>query len=170
MSTSGFPIGPFPGLDTNWITAGLVPKLDTNWITAGLLPKLDTNWITAGLLPKSTVSGITGPGHVTGFRTIPELAVDDFLLQVEDAVEDYVDALPDGTPLRTVWLDALRDLQVWLSSGLAKGVTISFAFFIISTWWMMLKTSKPELADIIEVPLWAAITLLAGMAVNAGKK
>lgn len=57
-----------------------------------------------------------------------------------------------------------------MSSGLAKGVTISFAFFIINTWSVMLKTSNSELADIVEVPLWAAITLLAGMAVSAGKK
>ncbi|MER5335876.1 hypothetical protein [Micromonospora sp. NPDC002717] len=170
FDTSWITAGLVPKFDTSWITAGLVPEFDTTWITAGLVPKFDTSWITAGFLPKSRLGRVTGPGHVTSFRTVPEIAVDDLLLQVEDTVEDHVDALQEGARLRTVWLDALRDLRVWLSNGLAKGVTISFAFFIISTWWVMLKTSNPELADIIEVPLWAAITLLAGMAVNARKK
>jgi hypothetical protein len=44
-----------------------------------------------------------------------------------------------------------------------KVTTISLVSFLLSSLWVTLKTTHPELAEAIDAPLWGLVTLLLGL-------
>ncbi|MBC8994560.1 hypothetical protein H9X95_30960 [Micromonospora chalcea] len=143
-------------LNTRQVLSQVVSGLDTRTMLAQALSGLE--------LRQQLAYSTSGPAPATS------VVLDDVLADMGRTVGDQLGAEENSVALTAVWAEALQELRLWLLRPGVKAVTISFAFFLITTWWLGLKTDHPDVADAIEVPLWAAIALLLQLAVSAGKK
>jgi hypothetical protein len=81
-------------------------------------------------------------------------------------VDAYLDHAPGGADellsdpgLAAVWREAAADLREWLNQPAIKILGSFGMWFALAAWWMNLKVYRPEVADLLEVPL----TLLAAL-------
>ncbi|WP_405430929.1 hypothetical protein [Micromonospora sp. NBC_00617] len=122
---------------------------------ANLMPSLDFDHVVANL-PDARQPGLPG------------LMLDEVLAAMESVVDSKSDV--EAAPVLVVWAESLRELRAWLLRPAVKGVTISLAYFLLTTWWMQVKTEHPDMAGVIEPQLWTAVGILATLAIGAKKK
>jgi hypothetical protein len=163
------PIKLSPIMDTARFTeafrVNLGPIMDTARFTEAFRVNLGPIMDTARMAAAFDV------GPVTDALRTPSLdlaAVDDLLGHVQQMVVTGVDEDAElaGVPLTQIWMESFADLRAWLRRPIVRGIALSLAFAIISFWWMNLKAYHPEVADLIEVPLWTVVSLLIGMAIK----
>ncbi|WP_431928937.1 hypothetical protein, partial [Micromonospora wenchangensis] len=123
--------------------------------------------LTLGLLRTKNLSQVA----MTSLQSRDALVVDGALADLECAVEEAGAQFgPEGASLLIVWAESLRDFRSWLLQPAAKWPAISVVSFLISYWWVTLKTEHPDVADMVEVPFSILAGCLIAMAANARKK
>ncbi|MEV6799663.1 hypothetical protein AB0M91_15125, partial [Micromonospora rifamycinica] len=123
--------------------------------------------LTLGLLDTRGLNQVA----MASLQSPDALVVDGALADLECAVEEARAQFgPEGASLLTVWAESLRDFRSWLLQPTAKWPAISAISFLISYWWVTLKTKQPDVADMVEVPFSILAGCLLAMAANARKK
>jgi hypothetical protein len=119
------------------------------------------------LAPTLNLGRLNTDFRFPGLRTA---LADDLLGRVQKLVNDELGEDFEDASIIDVWNATLVDLRQWLARPVQRATTLSLALMIAAIWWFNLKVYHPEVADLVEAPLWAAISLLAGMvAVKQGR-
>ncbi|MFJ8833815.1 hypothetical protein, partial [Micromonospora aurantiaca] len=109
---------------------------------------------------------------LTSPQSLSAVAIGTVLEDLERAVE-HVDRQTDSeVALLAVWAESLREFGSWLRQPAVAWSTIGLVWFLVSYSWVTLKTERPDVADMLEVPfsLLASIVLPLLVAAAAQKK
>ncbi|MDT0531866.1 hypothetical protein RM555_23005, partial [Micromonospora sp. DSM 115977] len=141
-------------------------RLPTSAVDAFLKSQQDQVRLTLGKLDTRAALRVA----TTGLQSPAALVVDDALGDFERALEDAGQRVdPDEASLLAVWSESLREFRSWLLQPAVKWPAIGLVSFLVSYWWVTLKTQHPDVADMVEVPFSVLAGCLIAMAANAKK-
>ncbi|MFI7283416.1 hypothetical protein ACIBOV_24450, partial [Micromonospora chersina] len=97
-------------------------------------------------------------------------AIDAALENLEQAVVRADQETGSEVRLLTVWAESLREFGAWLREPVVTWSSVALVWFVVSYWWVTLKTERPDVADMIEVPFTLFAGVLLPAAIAAAKK
>jgi hypothetical protein len=96
-------------------------------------------------------------------QSLQAAAIDAALEDLEQAVQRADRQTGSQVPLLAIWAQSLRDFGAWMREPVVTWSSVMLVWFVVAYWWVTLKSERPDVADMVEVPF----TLLAGVVLGA---
>ncbi|WP_165522023.1 hypothetical protein, partial [Micromonospora zingiberis] len=100
---------------------------------------------------------------LTSRQSVQATAISVAVENLEHAVKRADEQTGSEVRLLAIWAESLRELGGWLRQPAVTWSSVALVWFVVSYSWVTLKTERPDVAEMIEVPF----TLLAGLLLTA---
>ncbi|MFC0004381.1 hypothetical protein, partial [Micromonospora siamensis] len=99
---------------------------------------------------------------LTSPQSLYATAIDTALQDLEQAVVQTDRQMNSDVALLSIWAESLREFGAWLRQPVVAWSTVGLVWFLVSYAWVTLKTERPDVADMLEVPYTMLSSIVLG--------